>query len=199
MFKLRKSASSVSRLRSAKESLVQNVSAKFERLEKRVEGTMAENWLKYWKNVCKDYRDVAVDVVKESREKPAKATLIATGAFLTGYFAKYNPDKAHFRDAFIKAANEASLCHQDLIRDDVKEHLAFVEQSFNKDMLRYTSLGVMSFVWVDNFSQDVKKFDAQCDYLRVGYLDRLNRIVDIGFLGTWWCLTRKMRDFDVNY
>lgn len=31
-----------------------------------------------------------------------------------------------------------------------------------------------------------------------GYLDYYDRIVDVGWLGKWWILEKKMEDMDVN-
>lgn len=36
----------------------------------------------YWKGLYKDYKDVAVDVVTECKERPIKSTIYVLGRFL---------------------------------------------------------------------------------------------------------------------
>jgi hypothetical protein len=35
----------------------------------------------YWKNLCIDYKEVAVETVESARQKPVKALLICSGKF----------------------------------------------------------------------------------------------------------------------
>jgi hypothetical protein len=37
---------------------------------------------KYWKNLCIDYKEVAVETAQSARQKPVKALLICSGKFL---------------------------------------------------------------------------------------------------------------------
>jgi hypothetical protein len=38
-------------------------------------------------------------------------------------------------------------------------------------------------MWVDDFSPDLGLYASRCDYLKPGWLDMKQRIIDIGFLG----------------
>lgn len=41
-------------------------------------------------------------------------------------------------------------------------------------------------------------FKSRCDYLKPRYLTFHERIMDIGFLGQWWVIDKKMEEFDIN-
>ncbi|XP_017775101.1 PREDICTED: uncharacterized protein C19orf52 homolog [Nicrophorus vespilloides] len=199
MFKVKKSVGFFTKIKQTKLSITENFNERFTKLEKRVEGTMAENWVRYWKNVCRDYKDVAGDVIKESREKPSKAILIGSTAGLLVYCAKHNPNSTHFRDAYIKAANDVSLVHPSLTKEETMDHLKYIEKCYNNQLIRHTSLGFISFIWVDNNSDKCAAFQTQCSYLQLKYSEIINRIIDVGFLDTWWMLAKKMTDYDINY
>ena len=60
------------------------------------------------------------------------------------------------------------------------------------------NLGFLSLLWVDNYAKVCGVFKSQCEYLKPRYLTFHERIVDIGFLGSWWILENKMKHFDIN-
>ncbi len=59
-------------------------------------------------------------------------------------------------------------------------------------------------MWRDRFSDQVGAFTATCEYTKPRFLETLglwrsdSRLVDIGFLGRWWILEKKMHDCDIN-
>lgn len=78
---------------------VTNIGKKY---EEKFKGTIVEKWIKYWKNLYTDYKEVAIDLRKDAKEKPIKAIgILSTFAFL-GFCAKTNPDEISFRDAVLK-------------------------------------------------------------------------------------------------
>lgn len=194
MFKLRKSVSLFTRIKQRRDLIVDGTKTKFEALEKRVAGTFAEKWLRFWMNLARDYRDVSLDLVKEIRAKPSKAIIIGTSGWLATAFALHNPNATHFRDTFLQAANDSSVVHHTLVKPDVLEHLKFVESCYNCNLIRHTSFGLFSIVWVDQSSKECKAFATQCNYLKLGYTDIPSRIIDIGFLDTWWVLVKNHTD-----
>jgi hypothetical protein len=45
-------------------------------------------------------------------------------------------------------------------------------------------------MWVDDYSPELGLYAARCDYLKPGWLDMRQRVIDIGFLGTCTSLLR---------
>jgi len=78
------------------------------------------------------------------------------------------------------------------------EHIKWLEQCYNEGILRRLNLGIMSLVWLDNYSEDCSSYKAVCPYLKPRYINFYERIVDIGFLDNWWFLESKMKDYDIN-
>lgn len=72
------------------------------KFETRIKGTVVENWVKYWKTVFNDYRDVGRDVITNVKEKPFKAVFIMSGLGFLVASAKSNPSFTDFRDQYIK-------------------------------------------------------------------------------------------------
>ncbi|NWX05666.1 TIM29 translocase, partial [Caloenas nicobarica] len=41
-------------------------------------------------------------------------------------------------------------------------------------------------------------YAQRCQYLRPPWWEAPRRVLDVGFLGRWWLLRRRLRDYDVN-
>lgn len=61
------------------------------------------------------------------------------------------------------------------------------------------SLGLVSFLWIDNYSKVCGVFKSQCGYLKPRYVTFHKRVQDVGFLGRWWQIEQLMNEFDVNH
>ncbi|KAK9700497.1 Translocase of the Inner Mitochondrial membrane 29 [Popillia japonica] len=200
MFSLRtKTTNLVNFIKESTQLVNQKYSNILVKFNKKVEGTVVENWVKYWKTVCKDYKDVAVDLKNDMKTKPAKSVLVLSGLGFTTFCAYHNPDENHFKNTFIKASNDVILIHPRMQRQETIEHLTFIEKAYNRNILRHLNLGLFSFIWIDNFSKDCHLFEAHCPYLQLEYSTFPGRIIDFGFLNTWWVLAKKMTDYDINY
>ncbi|KRT82970.1 hypothetical protein AMK59_4639 [Oryctes borbonicus] len=103
MFGLRtKTMNLISSVKQSTQLVTQKSSNIIIKFNKRIEGTMVENWVKYWKTVCKDYKDVAVDLKTDVKRKPVKSMVILSGLGFAIFCAKHNPDERHFKNTFIK-------------------------------------------------------------------------------------------------
>lgn len=169
------------------------------KFNEKTKGTMIENWVRYWKSVYKDYADVANDIRQDMKEKPAKAVLILSGLGFLTYCAKHNPNADHFKSAYIKAYNDIVQVHQDLQRTESAKHLLSIGKAYNSNLVRCSNFGVFSLIWIDNYSPSCNIYESQCSYLQIPYSKLLDRVIDIGFLDTWWILVKKMTDYDINY
>lgn len=85
------------------------------------------------------------------------------------------------------------------IRNPVTEnYVTWVEQCFNEGIVRRLNLGIVSFMWLDNFDRATAVYKATCPYLKPRFVTFYQRIIDIGFMDRWWFLEEKMNDYDIN-
>ncbi|KAG8236130.1 hypothetical protein J437_LFUL001611 [Ladona fulva] len=167
-------------------------------LPDKYKGTFLEKWHKYWKNLILDYKEVGVDTVKSVKERPLKAATYISGLGVILYLVKNNPDEHNFQSAFISCLNDISVVGETIRNPSSQEHLDFLQRCYNANVLRRLNIGIMSFIWVDNYDSVCKLYKAQCTYLQPKYSTFHERIVDVGFLNTWWGLRKYMEDYDVN-
>ncbi|XP_056648998.1 mitochondrial import inner membrane translocase subunit Tim29 [Diorhabda sublineata] len=172
-----------------------DVSLKF---NNKIKGTFIEKWFNYWKLLARDYKDVGVNLKMEVRQKPLKAATYFTGISFLSYCVTSNPDLRSFKSKYIESANELALVNPSLTNPTSVTHLKYIEKCFNANLIRYINLGVFSIVWVDEFSKDCDTYECKCSYLQVPYRHFGTRILDVGFLNTWWVISRRMLDYDVN-
>ncbi|XP_023022685.2 mitochondrial import inner membrane translocase subunit Tim29 [Leptinotarsa decemlineata] len=166
---------------------------------KKIKGTFFEKWIKYWKQLANDYTEVAINLKTEMRQKPIKSVTYITGLGLMGYCMSHNPDLQSFRAKYVQCSNELALVNSSIANPESLRHLKYVEQCFNANLIRYTNLGILSIIWVDEFSSECDTYESNCSYLQVPYRKLGDRIIDVGFLNIWWITSRKMLDYDINY
>lgn len=157
-----------------------------------------ERLVNYLNMVKYDYKEALKEVVEFGREKPIRATLYSSLLGLGLYCNKNNPDERSFRENFLLNGHEISLIG-DSVRNPGSQNLQdYVSRAYNAGLLRRLNLGVASVMWVDDYSDELGLFAAQCDYLQPRTVDIRHRVIDIGFCGKWWISSKKMEEVDVN-
>lgn len=167
-------------------------------LPDKFKGTMVEKWAGYWKNLYRDYQDVAKGVVEQAKERPIRSSLYGITAVATYYCAKHNPTQSDFLEQFRKYNTDMILVDESCQRPETAQFFKFIEQASNQGLLRTLNLGVVSLLWVHDYDQALGIYKAVCTYTQPDYLKFQERIVDIGFLDKWWKLEKIMVDYDVN-
>ncbi len=154
----------------------------------------------YWKNVLIDYREAFKDIAKGCEQRPLRALTLTTAFSAALYANSTNPNERSFRDNYVRLNHDLLTTSEATRRKSSEIFQNGLNRSLNENVLRYWNLGLFSVVWKDNFDSDCANYEARCEYLQVGYLDRFSgdRLVDIGFLGRWWLAEGAMKDFDVN-
>ncbi|KAG7164477.1 mitochondrial import inner membrane translocase subunit Tim29-like [Homarus americanus] len=168
------------------------------RLPKRLKGGFIEKWGDYWVTVAQDYKEVAYDVVKDSRKQPFKASMVMS--LIAGYMyaVKTNPDEMEFQDTLQRYMNESAMLSEKIRNKEVDAHFNYMIDCYNHGLVRRLSLGFCSILWVDNYSKVCGVFKSRCEYLKPRLLTFHERIMDVGFLGSWWIIDKKMEEFDIN-
>lgn len=164
----------------------------------RLKGTIAEKWLLYWKNLYKDYRDVFIDVGKQTKDHPIRSTFYISSAAAAYYAFKRNPSETDFYEQLRKYTGDLVLVHESCQNPIASEYFKFLERCYNEGIIRRLSIGICSFLWIDNYDKALSLYKTTCTHLQPDYLMWHKRIIDVGFLNTWWTLKDKMIDYDVN-
>ncbi|MPC58985.1 uncharacterized protein E2C01_053000 [Portunus trituberculatus] len=115
------------------------------------------------------------------------------------YAVKTNPDERDYKDMLHRYMNESAMLSSKVRNAKVDDHLHYMADCFDHHLLRRLSLGICSFLWVDNYSKECGVFKSQCGYLKPRYLTFHKRVQDVGFLGHWWRTRRLMEEFDINH
>lgn len=76
--------------------------ATMNKIDEKLKGTIFENWLRFWKNVHHDYREMIKEAHNDIMEKPVKAFLYFLGCTFVGCCASFNPNEANFRSKYIE-------------------------------------------------------------------------------------------------
>ncbi|XP_012260310.1 mitochondrial import inner membrane translocase subunit Tim29 [Athalia rosae] len=164
----------------------------------QVKERLLDRWAKYWKNLYIDYKDVALDVVQGCKERPVRAFTYFSLLGSAYYLSKHNPDESSYRVLLLESSNKLMLVGKPIRNPVSVGYIQSIEQCYNEGIIRRFSLGILSFIWLDNYEKECAHYKARCSYLKPQLLGFHHRIIDIGFMDTWWVLEEKMKDFDIN-
>ena len=166
-------------------------------LPEKYKGTIVEKWALYWKHLGIDYKDVFVGVLQQTKEKPIRAGLYG----VTGYSAykciENNPSHLEFLEQLRYYNTDLVQVDQRCQKPESAEYITFLHRCYNENVVRYLNVGVMSFIWIDDYDKALGLYKSTCSYTQPEYLTFHKRIVDIGFWNKWWILTNKMKNYDV--
>lgn len=161
--------------------------------------TMIENWIQYWKNVYRDYKSVAVDVVNDMKNNPGKSSLKLLGLGSLGFCAYINPTENDYINELLENQLRLVMVPESIRNKRSEEYIHNVQTFQNSSVLRYQSFGIFSIVYNGEYAQALEVYKKQCDYLHPSYLTFFKeKVVDIGFLNYWYFLNKAMEDYDVN-
>lgn len=167
-------------------------------IPEKYKGTVVERLLLYGKGLILDYRDVLIDVGKYIKEKPVRSSIYAGLGATIVYCFKHNPSESDFLEQFRLHNTNMILVDKSCHNPISSEQLIFLERCYNQKIVRRLSIGVCSFLWINDYDRALGLYKATCKYTKPDYLSWHKRIVDIGFLGKWWKIDEKMHDYDVN-
>lgn len=167
-------------------------------LPERFKGTIVEKWANYWRALLRDYKEVVLDTSKSIKEKPLRAGIYGLVGGSIYYASKNNPDLTTLEDTLRTHNNSMVLIHESCHRKESAEYLIFIERCLNEGLLRRLSIGIASFLWIDNYNKSLALYKSTCSHLKPQYSKFNDRIIDIGFWNKWHKLEKVMIDYDVN-
>lgn len=150
------------------------------------------------RSLVSDYKEACREMVVGAWERPVKAS--AYGALLGGAWACFytRPDQSSFEAALLECSNQLGLLSPWIRNATCDGHVQSLVKFRNEGRLRHASLGFLSLVYHADYDPDVTLYEAQCSNLSVPWRELPQRILDVGFVGRWWILDSKMKDYDVN-
>ncbi|XP_065297157.1 mitochondrial import inner membrane translocase subunit Tim29 isoform X1 [Dermacentor albipictus] len=153
----------------------------------------------YWKSLLQDYGAAVKDIVKDSRSRPGKAALMLAGSGALCVLVATKPDPDSFLDALGSSANDLLLLSDRTRNPESEAHVRHLEACCCHGALRSWDLLLATVVWESDHGEGCDLYAARCTYLQPRPLFERHRLVDVGLLGTWLNLRRKMQDCDVNH
>lgn len=165
----------------------------------RIRNGRLKSMFDYLEQVSDDYYAVGKDVIQDCKDRPVRASIIAS--FLTGSVIafKTNPTMESYYDQLIVNQNEMVMVNP-IVRNTFSYDYLFNQwQMSNTSSLRRLNLLFFSILWKADFPHSSGLYTANCKYLQPKYISYLTeKVVDIGFLGRWWILAQSLKDFDIN-
>lgn len=157
-----------------------------------------ERVVNYLQMVKFDYKEALKEVRDFAVQKPGRASLYACLFGFSVYANQNNPDERSYRENFLLSSQELQQIGEP-VRNPASQNLVdYVSRAYNAGLVRRLNLLVCSVMWVDDWDPGLGLYSAQCDLLRPGWIDIRHRVIDIGFLNTWWIAVGKMENCDVN-
>lgn len=150
------------------------------------------------RGLVSDYKEACREIVVGSWERPVKASVYAT--LLGGSWACFytKPDHSSFEATLLECSNMLGLLSPWIRNGTSNGHVQSLVKLHNEGRLHHTSLGVLSLVYHSDYDSDTTLYEAQCSNLSTPWRELPQRILDVGFVGRWWVLDSKMKDYDVN-
>ncbi|KAK5855701.1 hypothetical protein PBY51_007356 [Eleginops maclovinus] len=165
--------------------------SRWERLKK----SKAAVWCR---GLLTDYKEACREVVVGSRERPIKASIYFS--LLGGTWACFytRPDKQAFEATLLDCSGQLGLLSPWIRNGTSDGHIQSLVKLRNEGRLRVVSLGLLSLVYQADYDPDATLYEAECSNLSVPWRELHERVLDVGFVGRWWVLASKMKDYDVN-
>ncbi|XP_075715123.1 mitochondrial import inner membrane translocase subunit Tim29 [Rhinoderma darwinii] len=150
------------------------------------------------KSLLRDYKEACKDIVVGAKERPGKATLYLSLLGGVGLCSSKAPSEDSFQCSVLEASAALLLLSPWTRSGNTDRHVQQLIGLSNQGRLRHINLLVMSLVYEAPYDPDCDLYNSQCPHLQPRMLDFSSRVMDIGFLGHWWLLKKKMKDFDIN-
>lgn len=150
------------------------------------------------RSLFSDYKEACREMVVGAWERPVKASvyLSLVGGAYACFYTK--PDRSSFDAALLESSGQLGLLSPWIRSASSDAHVQNVSKLRNEGRLRVVSLGVLSLLYRSDYDPDCTLYEAQCSNLSVRWREIPQRILDVGFVGRWWVLESKMKDYDVN-
>lgn len=152
----------------------------------------------WFRSLLTDYKEACREAVVGARDRPLKAS-VYLGVLGGMYACCYtNPDDSSFETSLLETSNRLALLSPWIRSGTSDGHIQTLVKLRNEGRLRYASLGIASLTYYADYDAESSLYEAQCSAISVPWSELHKRVLDVGFVGRWWVLDHKMKDFDIN-
>lgn len=152
----------------------------------------------WFKSLLHDYAEACRDIAAGAKERPGKAAVylsLLAGAAVCNY---KTPSESSFEETLLETSNVLLLLSPWIRNGQSDSHVQLMMKLRNQGRLKHQSLVFFSLMYEAPYDTDCSIYKAQCPYLKPHWSDFPSRVLDVGFLGHWWVLNFRMRNFDIN-
>ncbi|KAM6218302.1 mitochondrial import inner membrane translocase subunit Tim29 [Rhynchocyon petersi] len=148
--------------------------------------------------LLRDYAEACGDAAAAARARPVRAAVYV--GLLGGAAAccALAPSETAFEEALLDASGTLLLLAPATRNRHSEAHLQRLLWLRGRGRLRHQNLGLCSLVYEAPFDAQTSLYQARCSYLQPRWVDFPGRVLDVGFVGRWWVLGARMRDYDIN-
>lgn len=155
-------------------------------------------FLKSFRNVLKDYVDAFRSFRNSFRDFPVKYSVLSS-TFIIFLFVSYHcPDNVSYSNIIISSTNEISLVSSKLRNIDTEGKLFALMQLNDEAKICTFSLGLCRIAYMLKTTPNTNLYSIRSYLLTPFNIYSYMRILDVGFMNTWWYIKRTMVNFDVN-
>lgn len=150
----------------------------------------------YFMNIFNDYKAGVKDVGEEMRDHPKTAFVILSSIATSIFAYRTNPTEQDFLDKHIDCKHRMLFLKPESRNAYSTEYIQRLDRCYNYGLVRRTTFGVFSIMWIDNFDKKSDFYEARCKFLKVGWLELKDRVIDVGYNRTWHWLDDAMVNCD---
>ena len=132
------------------------------------------------------------DIGVEMKDHPKTSVVVLSTLAATVFACRSNPSAQDFRDQHLDYKLRLLYLDESKRNDYSNEYIERIERCFNYGIVRRTSFGLFSVMWIDNFDKGNDFYEARCKFLKVGWLELSDRLIDVGFNRKWYWLEKAM-------
>ena len=145
-----------------------------------------------------DYKVVAQETLQDITSGSLKAAVYLSGLASLGFLYKANPTERELETVLMESAHDLSLVGESIRNVEADKFVDELCSARRDGRLHYTSLGILSLVWINEHRDELDLYSAKCKHTNIPWYQWHEKVVDIGILGKFMTLHRLMKDYDVN-
>ncbi|GFN80167.1 mitochondrial import inner membrane translocase subunit tim29 [Plakobranchus ocellatus] len=148
--------------------------------------------------VANDYKVVAQETFQDVTSGSIKAASYLSGLVALGVLHRANPTKRDLETVLMESAHDLSLVGESIRSEKADEFVDKLCSAQRDGRLHYTSLGILSLVWISEQRDGLDLYTAKCKHTNLPWYQWHEKVVDVGILGKFMVLDKNMKDYDVN-
>lgn len=145
-----------------------------------------------------DYKNVFLELCSFVSKRPLRAVFnLSAMAGFAGIWANC-PKEGSYSERLMENANTLLLLSDKVRNPKSNDFVQKLMLLHSENCLVQYNLGLFSLIVDQDYSSTSCYYEAKCYYFKQRWIYLYKRILDVGFLRTWYFLEKAMVDYDVN-